>query len=476
MSHYMQTQPDNIMEKIVSLAKRRGFIFPGSEIYGGLAGTWDYGSLGVELKNNIKQMWWKRFVQDRDDMVGIDTAIIMNSRVWEESGHIGAGFTDMLAECKICHQRFRTDSDFPVRLSQEIIDHIVEHRVRDMTVRHGGSFSETGPTIFDLAEQQLVVREQFTAARNFNLLFRTFVGPVEDSASTAYFRPETAQGMFVNFKNVLDTTRHTLPFGIAQIGKAFRNEITPRDFLFRSREFEQMEIEYFVHDSEWKNYFDHWLGEMRQWIKDMEIDTSRVHELEVPDGERAHYSKRTVDFEYDFPFGKKELYGLAYRGDFDLKNHFKEPPYREEGSDPFYPHVIEPTWGVDRTILAILLSAYREEANEKGVRVYLALKSALAPYKAAVFPLVANKPALVEKAREVYKNLKSHHLNIAWDDRGNIGKRYYAQDEIGTPFCITIDYQTLEDGTVTVRDRNSAEQIRVAQSELKGYIEKQLTV
>ncbi|MEK9194789.1 MAG: glycine--tRNA ligase, partial [Patescibacteria group bacterium] len=312
--------------------------------------------------------------------------------------------------------------------------------------------------------------------RNFNLLFRTPVGATEDSASKTYLRPETAQGMFVNFKNVLDTTRRTLPFGIAQIGKAFRNEITPRDFIFRSREFEQMEIEYFVRETEWGDHFNHWLDEMRKWIKDMGIDTEHVHELEVPDGERAHYSKRTVDFEYDFPFGKKELYGLACRGDFDLRNHFKEPPYREEGSEPFYPYVVEPSWGVDRTVLAILLSAYREEKNEKGTRIYLALKPRLAPYKAAVFPLVTNKPMLVEKAREVYKNLKGQHINTAWDDRGNIGKRYYSQDEIGTPFCITIDYQTLEDGTVTVRDRDSAEQIRVLQSELIDYIKKQLIV
>ncbi|MEK7083135.1 MAG: glycine--tRNA ligase, partial [Patescibacteria group bacterium] len=384
----MVTESDNLMEKIVSLAKRRGFIFPGSEIYGGLSGTWDYGPLGVELKNNIKQLWWKRFVHKRDDIVGIDSAIIMNPKVWEVSGHVET-FSDPLVECKKCHERFRFDTSFEKELPQEIINHVVVHLVRDGRVGSGLS-------IFDLTEEQFTeVQEQITEAKKFNLLFRTFVGPVEDSASQTYLCPETAQGMFVNFKNVLDTTRRTLPFGIAQIGKAFRNEITPRDFIFRSREFEQMEIEYFVRETEWSDYFNHWLDEMRKWIKDMGIDTEYVHELEVPDGERAHYSKRTVDFEYDFPFGRKELYGLACRGAFDLRNHFKEPPYREEGSEPFYPYVVEPSWGVDRTVLAILLSAYREEKNEKGTRIYLALKPRLAPYKAAVFPLVANKPQLV---------------------------------------------------------------------------------
>lgn len=431
------------MEKIVSLAKRRGFIFPGSEIYGGLAGTWDYGPLGVELKNNIKQMWWSRFVRERDDMAGIDTAIVMNPAVWEASGHVGE-FTDPLVECKTCHQRFRAD----------LTDEWTSHYKRE----HGKTADG----------------ESFSEARNFNLLFRTFVGPVEDSASQTYLRPETAQGMFVNFKNVLDTSRKHLPFGIAQIGKAFRNEITPRDFIFRSREFEQMEIEYFVHESSWEDHFAHWLNEMRAWISDMGINMERVHELEVPDGERAHYSKRTVDFEYDFPFGKKELYGLAYRGDFDLKNHFKEPPYREEGEDPLYPHVIEPTWGVDRTVLAVLLEAYQEEENEKGKRVFLKLPARLAPYRAAVFPLVANRPQLVDKAREVFKDLKMGGLNVAWDDRGNIGKRYYSQDEIGTPHCITVDYQTLEDNTVTVRDRDTAKQERRVIKELDLYIQEKL--
>ncbi len=435
------------MEKIVSLAKRRGFIFPGSEIYGGLAGTWDYGPMGVELKNNIKQVWWKKFVQNRDDVVGIDAAIIMNPRVWEASGHVQT-FTDPLVECKTCHERFRADHK----------DAMVEHEQWHIKKKESAVWSE---------------------ARQFNLLFRTFVGAVEDSASQTYLRPETAQAMFVNFKNVLDTARPKLPFGIAQIGKAFRNEITPGNFIFRSREFEQMEIEYFVRSGEWEQHFDYWLGEMRSWIAMLGIEKKDIHELKVPKDELAHYSKRTVDFEYEFPFGKKELYGLACRGDFDLKNHTKasgtELVYTDDTGEKTVPYVIEPTWGVDRTVLAVLLANYREDVNEKGLRVFLKLPAILAPYKVAVFPLVGNKEHITEKARGVYESLKSH-MSVAWDARGNIGKRYYSQDEIGTPFCVTVDYQTLEDDTVTVRDRDSAAQERIALSELRSYIQDKLSI
>jgi len=389
----------------VSLAKRRGFIFPGSEIYGGLSGTWDYGPLGVELKNNIKQMWWKRFVQSRDDIVGIDSAIIMNPKVWEESGH-RQNFNELLSECKKCHHRIRVDhyltpeenKIFSERI--QILSNNQDLSIEEKLQQARKIQRETGDALNKSTDCPTCAERDWTEARPFDLMITVVLGAVRDEGMLTSLRPETAQGMFVNFKNVLDTTRRTLPFGIAQIGKAFRNEITPRDFIFRSREFEQMEIEYFVRETEWGDHFNHWLDEMRKWIKDMGIDTEHVHELEVPDGERAHYSKRTVDFEYDFPFGKKELYGLAYRTDFDLKNHFKEPPYREEGNESFYPHVIEPTWGVDRTVLAILLSAYREEVNEKGTRVYLALSPNASPYKVAVFPLVANKEHIVARARE----------------------------------------------------------------------------
>ena len=443
----MSTKEKNegLMEKIVSLAKRRGFVFPGSEIYGGLANSWDYGPLGVELKNNIKQLWWERFVRRRDDVVGIDSALIMNPKVWEASGHV-SNFTDPLVECKKCHERFRADQ-------------------------------------IDLKApcENCKAKDSFTEARQFNMMFKTFIGPAEEKSNVAYFRPETAQGMFVDFKNVLDTTRKTLPFGIAQIGKAFRNEITPGNFIFRTREFEQMEIEYFItppaRDEDWKDFFEAWRKEMHSWMKDdLQLDPSKVHELEVPDGERAHYSKRTIDFEFDFPFGRKELYGLAYRTDFDLKNHFKEAPYRDQQTgEVYWPHVIEPTWGVDRSFLAVLANSYVED----GDRVYLKLPPRLVPYKAAIFPLLANKPQLVEPARKIYDDLRKRFM-VAWDDRGNIGKRYYAQDEIGTPFCITVDFDTLGEGdaadkdTVTVRDRDTGKQERVKIEKLADFIAERL--
>ncbi|OGZ44949.1 MAG: glycine--tRNA ligase [Candidatus Ryanbacteria bacterium RIFCSPHIGHO2_02_FULL_48_12] len=419
---------------IISLCKRRGFIFPGSEIYGGLANSWDYGPLGVELKNNIKQLWWRRFVHERDDMVGIDAALIMNPKVWEASGHLKE-FSDPLVECKECHSRFRADQ-------------LTENKCPNC----GG---------------------EFTQPKQFNLMLKTYLGPAEEKANEVYFRPETAQAMFVDFKNVADSMRKRLPFGIAQIGKAFRNEITPGNFIFRMREFEQMEIEYFVREEDWQKYFDHWLGEMRSWLKELGVGDARIHEAEIPDGDRAHYSKRTVDFEYEYPFGQKELYGLAYRTNFDLKNHFPDgAPYRDpESGEEFWPHVIEPTWGVDRSVLVTLLEAYQEDTEKK--RVYLKLPPKLAPYKVAVFPLLANKPDLVAKAREIYDTLRKK-FPVAWDDRGNVGKRYYAQDEIGTPWCITVDFQSLEDSTVTVRDRDTGEQVRVSVADLDPFISERL--
>ncbi len=423
---------NNLMEKVVSLCKRRGFIFPGSEIYGGLANSWDYGPAGVELKNNIKQLWWKKFVHERRDMVGIDAALIMNPKVWEASGHL-KNFTDPLVECKKCHSRFRADE-----LSTK-------------------KCSVCGST-------------EFTASKQFNLMFKTFIGPAEEQANIAYFRPETAQAMFVDFKNVLDSTRVRVPFGIAQQGKAFRNEITPGNFIFRTREFEQMEIEYFIRPEEWERQFEYWKEQMLNWIQEIGIDAQKTHAVEIPAEERAFYSKRTIDFEFEYPFGQKELYGLAYRTDYDLKNHFKEPPYKDpQTGEAFYPHVIEPTWGVDRTVLAVLLSAYAED----GDRTILKLKPQIAPYKAAVFPLLANKPELVSKAESIFEELK-RDFAVVWDDRGNIGKRYYAQDEIGTPWCITVDFDTLTDEDVTVRDRDTAKQERIPISELKNVLNARL--
>jgi glycyl-tRNA synthetase len=434
------------LDPIVSLAKRRGFIFPGSEIYGGLANSWDYGPLGVELKNNIKQMWWKRFVQQRDDMVGVDTALLMNPKVWQATGHV-ATFTDPLVECKKCHKRFRAD------------------QLNGEEMRNGQYPCTSG-------------EHEFGEEKQFNLMLKTFLGPAEEEANVVYFRPETAQGMFVNFKNILDTARKTLPFGVAQAGKAFRNEITPGNFIFRTREFEQMEIEYFIHPSQWEQQFEHWREQMLQWLRDIGADMSKVHEHEIPAEDRAFYSKRTIDFEFDYPFGQKELYGLAYRTDYDLSRHeefsgeklrYRDPETNEE----FIPHVIEPTWGVDRTLLVVLLSAYTEEGEGDTKRVYLKLPSKLAPYKAAVFPLLKNKPELVAKAKEVYDMLRQDFA-IAWDDRGNIGKRYFAQDEIGTPYCITVDFDTLENGTVTIRDRDTMQQERIAITDLEAKIRSSL--
>ncbi len=435
------------MDKIVSLAKRRGFIYPGSEIYGGLANSWDYGPLGVELKNNIKQLWWKRFVQQRSDMVGIDAALIMNPKVWEASGHV-ATFNDPLVECQACHSRFRADQI-------------------DVTAKCGSC----GKT------------EGFSEPKQFNLMLKTFLGPSEEQANIAYFRPETAQAIFVQFKNIQQTSRKPIPFGVAQIGKSFRNEITPGNFVFRTREFEQMEIEYFIpapkSDEEWNGYFEQWRQQVVNWINnDLNLDPTRVHEVEISDEDRAHYSKRTIDFEFEYPFGQKEMYGLAYRGDFDLQNHIKASGEDLSYLDPqtnekYVPHVIEPSLGVDRSFLALLVSHYKEEGEGDAKRVWLSLPPKLAPYKAAIFPLLKNKPELVEKARGIYDELSKHFM-VAWDDRGNVGKRYYSQDEIGTPFGITIDFDTLENNTVTVRHRDTTEQERINIAELPDYINQKL--
>ncbi|TSC81861.1 MAG: glycyl-tRNA synthetase [Parcubacteria group bacterium Gr01-1014_20] len=455
---------DNLMEKVVSLCKRRGFIFPGSEIYGGLANSWDYGPLGVELKNSIKSLWWKKFVQSRDDMVGLSAGILMNPKVWEASGHLKE-FSDPLVECKKCHTRFRINEAWSEEVWWSLATNLEE----------SVKFQDKEKFVQDTLKEcpNCGVKDQFTMPRQFNLMFKTFIGSAEGKSSEAYFRPETAQGIFVNFKNVLNTSRKKLPFGVAQIGKAFRNEITPGNFIFRTREFEQMEIEYFVHEKDWKKTFEMWLHEMKDWIKELGIDLKKVHEYEHPEKDLSHYSKRTVDFEYDFPFGRKELYGLAYRTDFDLRNHEKASgenlKYRDpETNEEFWPHVIEPSLGVDRTVLAVLLGAYDDSDPD---RVVLKLKPELAPYKAAVFPLLANKPELTKMAREIYGDLR-RDFSIAWDDRGNIGKRYFSQDEIGTPFCITVDFDSLEKKDVTVRDRDTAKQERVEIKNLREYLGK----
>jgi len=430
------------MEKIIALCKRRGFVYQGSEIYGGLAGTWDYGPFGVKLKNNIKNLWWKRFVDDRSDMYGVDAAILMNQKVWQATGHVG-GFADPLVECTKCKKRFRAD----------------QLKNKEKCEDCGGKLG---------------------AEKQFNLMFKTHVGVSEDESSVSYLRPETAQGIFVNFKNVVDSFHPKLPFGIAQIGKAFRNEISARDFLFRVRELEQMEIEYFVNEKDWAKYFEEWRINVLNFAKDVGIDSEKVHELEVAPEDRAHYSKRTIDFEFDFPFGRKELYGLAYRTDHDLKSHMRDSGvdltyFDEETKEKFVPHVIEPSLGVDRTVLAILSSVYTEDAMGEGGRVFLKFPPAVAPVKAAVFPLMKNKPELVEKATELFMLLRSKISNVIFDDNGNVGKRYRRQDEIGTPYCLTVDYQTLEDGTVTVRDRDTGKQERILIGEAPEYIKARIS-
>ena len=423
------------LEDIVSLCKRRGFIYQGSEIYGGLAGTWDYGPLGVALKRNITNLWWKTFVEDRDDMYGVDTTIIMNPKVWQASGHVDT-FTDPLVECSNCKMRFREDK-------------------------------------IDKSKCPNCGKEKtFGEPRQFNLMFKTNVGPLEDENSKAYLRPETAQGMFTNYKNVLDSFYPDLPFGMAQIGRNFRNEISPRDFIFRAREFEIMELEYFTNPTDWEKNFETWRVQSLKWFDSLGLSKDRIKEVEVPQDDRAHYSKRTIDFYYDFPsLGFDEIAGLAYRTDFDLTNHQKHSgknlEYRpKDGGDPFVPHVIEPTYGVDRNVMAVISNAYTEDEINGEKRIFLKLPAHLAPVKVAVSPLLKNKPELVAKAQEVYKSLKKEFGNVMWDDNGNIGKRYRRQDEIGTPYCVTIDFDTLENDTVTVRNRDTTNQERCKIDEL----------
>lgn len=424
------------LTKIISLCKRRGFIFPGSEIYGGLANTFDYGPLGVEILRNIKNHWWENFVHRRDDIFGLDGGILLNRQVWEASGHT-KGFIDTLVECKNCHQRFRAD-------------HL--------------KGKEKCPQC----------QGELTPPKRFNPMFKTFVGPVEEEGAVTYLRPETAQAIFVNFPQVINSFHPKLPFGIAQIGKAFRNEITLGKFIFRTLEFEQMEIEYFVRQEEWEKYFEEWKELMEEWAVSLGIKREwlrwRAHGKE----ELSHYSKRTEDLEFRFEGEFRELYGLAYRTDFDLKNHSRFSGRDLRYQDPqtgkkFFPHVVEPSFGVNRTLLAILFSAYHEEEK----RVVLRLKPVVAPIKVAVFPLLANKKELVAKAREVYNQLKEE-LVVFWDDRGNIGKRYFSQDEIGTPWCVTIDFESLENDTVTVRERDTTKQERVKISQLRNRFKKAL--
>lgn len=430
------------MEKITALCKRRGFIYPGSEIYGGLTGTWDYGPLGTLLKNNLKNLWWKEMVQLRNDIVGVDAAIMMNPRAWVASGHVEA-FTDPLVECKVCHARFRADKE------DEIKDHIQTHEGKKV---------------------------EWTNPKKFNLLVKAYLGIIEGDQQEIFLRGEITNGAQVNFKNVVDSTRVKIPFGIAQIGKAFRNEITPGNFTFRSREFEQMEVQFYVKpiEAEANKWFDYWKQNRMDFYLSLGIKKENLRFREHEDKERAHYAKKAVDIEYNAPFGWSEFMGIHNRGDFDLKRHseysganlsYKDPETQEE----YVPFDIETSAGVDRSLLFLLIDAYTED----GERKVLKLDPRLAPYKAAVFPLLANKEDLVAEAKKIHQTLQKEMM-VAWDDRGNIGKRYFAQDEAGTPFCITVDFQTLEDKTVTVRDRDNAKQERIKIDKLLEFIQKKL--
>jgi len=525
------TSKSDTMDSIISLCKRRGFIYQGSEIYGGLAGTWDYGPYGIALKNNVKNLWWKRFVSDREDMYGMDAAILMNQKAWVASGHVG-GFSDPLVECSNCKRRFRVDqiideddykedvkkfrnfvhlyidSGETKKAANEAIDKnykiseflsLSEQKKKDFLNKvneiipianiaaiegilgqieklesYSGKFAR-----FYLNQKVTCpscgVKDKWSEPRQFNMMFRTTVGAVESEDAVSYLRPETAQGMFVNFENIMDSFHPKMPFGIAQIGKAFRNEIAPRDFLFRVREFEQMEVEYFIDPKNWEKYFDMWEKIRMDWCLEIGLPKEKIHIREHAAEELSHYSKRTTDIEFDYPFGQKELYGLAYRTDFDLNAHSKNSGvdlsyFDEETKKRFIPHVIEPSVGVDRAVLAILTSAYVEDEMNGEKRTYLKLAPSVAPIKIAVFPLLKNKPELVKKAEEIYVILKKQFGAVEFDDNGNIGKRYRRQDEIGTPFCVTIDFDTIEKNAgVTVRDRDSGKQERVSEKDLIKY-------
>ncbi|MBQ2237257.1 MAG: glycine--tRNA ligase [Clostridia bacterium] len=452
------------METVVALCKGRGFVYPGSEIYGGLANSWDYGPLGVELKNNIKRAWWKKFVQESPYNVGLDSAILMNPETWVASGHLG-GFSDPLMDCKSCKTRHRAD--------KLIEDYVAENGLSDNPAAMSDEdmmnyIKEKGIACPDCGSHD------FTDIRKFNLMFKTFQGVTEDNASTLYLRPETAQGIFVNFKSIQRTTRKKVPFGVAQIGKSFRNEITPGNFIFRIREFEQMELEFFCKPGTDLEWFDYWRSYCHKWLTDLGVKDENLRLRDHDKDELCFYSKATTDFEYLFPFGWGELWGVADRTDYDLTqhaNHSGEPMeyFDPETNEKYIPYVIEPSLGADRVTLALLCEAYDEELDEKGdTRVVMHFHPAIAPFKAAILPL---SKKLSEKATEVYSELSKYFM-VDFDEAGSIGKRYRRQDEIGTPVCITYDFDSLEDGCVTVRDRDTMEQQRIKIEDLKSYIEK----
>lgn len=451
----------DLKEKVTSLAKRRGFVFPSSELYGGLANTWDYGPVGTLLKNNIRDLWIKTFVSSKDNMVLIDAATILKPEVWQASGHV-SGFSDTMIDCKECNNRVR-------------VDHLIEETLKDIKVE-GLPLEKLDEIITaNKIKCPKCGNLSWTKARKFNLLTEVKLGSLEEGKQLAYLRGEIAQGIFINFKNVLDSTRVKVPFGIAQVGKAYRNEITMGQFTHRSFEFDLMEFEYFIHKDNWEEVFEYWKNEMWKFALSLGLKEENLRWREHEEFERSHYSKRTMDIEYKYPFGFKEMFGIAYRTDFDLSNHAnnsgKDLSYLDsKTNEKFIPHVVEPTFGLSRLTGITLFDAYFED----GDRVVLKLNPKIAPYKVAVFPLLANKPELVEKARDIYQRLKLNLGSVVWDERGNIGKRYFAQDEIGTPWCVTVDFDTLNDDSVTVRDRDTGKQERIAISKLQEYFEEKL--
>ena len=460
---------EKTMDKIVALCKGRGFVYAGSEIYGGLANTWDYGPLGVELKNNVKQAWWKKFVQESEHNVGLDSAILMNREVWVASGHV-VNFNDTLIDCKSCKMRHRADKlveDF--HAANDITDIVVEAMDNDALAAY-------------MTEKEIPCphcdKRDFTAIRKFNMMFRTFQGVTEDSAAEVYLRPETAQGIFVNFKNVQRTSRRKIPFGVCQIGKSFRNEITPGNFTFRTREFEQMELEFFCKPGTDLEWFSYWREFCKQWLLDLNMKEENLRLRDHEAEELSHYSKATTDFEFLFPFGWGELWGVADRTDFDLTAHQEKSGenmeyFDQETGERYIPYVVEPSLGADRVTLAFLIDAYDEEvvdAEKNDVRVVLRLHPALAPMKCAILPL---SKKLSEGATAVFHDLQKHFM-VEYDEAGSIGKRYRRQDEIGTPLCITYDFDSETDGQVTVRHRDSMEQVRIPITELRDYIAKEI--
>lgn len=447
------------LDKVIALAKRRGFVYPGSEIYGGLANTYDFGPRGAELKRNLINLWWKEFVSKRPDMYGMDSSVLMSPKVWEASGHT-ASFTNIMIDCTACQYRTRAD-------------HLIEDNVKDIGNVEGRPLEELDQIVSDnKIKCPNCGKISWTKTRAFNQLFETKVGIITSGQNTAYLRGEIAQGMFVNFKNILDSIHPKLPFGLAQSGKAFRNEITMGKFTFRTLEFDLAEFEYFINPADWEKHFEYWKGEMNAFAKKVGLSDSNLRWRSHSQVELSHYSKRTEDLEYEFPWGHKEMFGLAYRTDFDLKNHMEKSGVDLRYTDPqtndkFIPHVIEPTFGISRLLTIILMNSYWED-TEKG-RVVMRFPKELAPARVAVFPLMGNKEELKAKAKSVF-NMLSEQFATEWDERGNVGKRYYAQDEIGTPSCVTIDFQTLEDETVTVRDRDTATQVRVSVDKLIPFL------